>query len=102
MQRGQLGDCAGPPRPGFAVDLSAQKSPGGEYWDLSRKRDIDELFRLLQRTKPLLLVGSPICGPFSPLQNLTKYKRDQKEFEKAQKEGRKHLHTSIDEYIRHS
>lgn len=85
-------------RPGFAIDFSVQKSPGGDFWDLSRSRDIEELFKLLHRTKPLLLVGSPICGPFSPLQNLRKYKRDPREFEKVQREGRKHLHTSIDAY----
>ena len=70
----------------------------GEFWDLSRREDISDLFKLLHRTRPLLLVGSPICGPFSPLQNLTKFKRDPKEFERVQREGRKHLHTSIDAY----
>ena len=72
-------------RPGFAVDLSVPRDSSGECWDLSRKKGIEELFRKLRYERPLFLIGLPIRGPFSP-QNLTKFKRDPKEFEQSRKE----------------
>ena len=64
-------------RPGFAIDLSLTKNDKGEYWDLSTEQDQKALRRLLRDEKPLVLIGSPPCGPFSPLQNLSKNKRSE-------------------------
>ena len=64
-------------RPGFAIDLSVVKK--GEHWNLSREEDQRELKRTQRRERPLFLIGSPPCGPFSPLQNLSKDKRTEEE-----------------------
>jgi hypothetical protein len=57
------------------------------------------LRRLLKKEKPLFLVGSPPCGPFSPLQNLSKYKRTDEENQQILEEGRMHLKVAVDCYL---
>ena len=85
-------------RPGFAVDLSIQKNNKGDYWDLSRAEDQRELKAIQRKTRPLFLVGSPPCGPFSPLQNLSKHKRTEEENEAILAEGRMHLKVACEAY----
>ena len=85
-------------RPGFAIDLEISKNSKGEHWDLSKKEDKREMFRMLHKEKPLFLIGSPPCGPFSPLQNISIHKRDPMVVKQMLEEGRDHLHTSIDAY----
>ena len=86
-------------RPGFAVDLMVSKNSNGDHWDLSKDTDQRELRRLLKKEKPLFLVGSPPCGPFSPLQNLSKYKRTDEENQQILEEGRMHLKVAVDCYL---
>eukprot|EP00435_Cladocopium_sp_Y103_P058260 s42_g20.t1 len=86
-------------RPGFAIDLTLQKNEKGEYWDLSTEKDQRELDALLNKEKPLFLVGSPPCGPFSPLQNLSKGKRTPEQNEEILEEGRTHLRVSVDSLV---
>ena len=86
-------------RPGFAIDLSLAKNDKGEYWDLSTEQDQKALRRLLRDEKPLVLIGSPPCGPFSPLQNLSKNKRSEAENQAILAEGRKHLKVATDAYM---
>jgi hypothetical protein len=86
-------------RPGFAVDLMVSKNSKGDHWDLSKDTDQRELRRLLKKEKPLFLVGSPPCGPFSPLQNLSKYKRTDEENQQILEEGRMHLKVAVDCYL---
>ena len=85
-------------RPGFAIDLSLTKE-NGEHWDLSTEKDQRALKALLKDERPLFLVGSPPCGPFSPLQNLSKHKRTAEENEAILAEGRKHLEVAVDSYL---
>lgn len=84
--------------PGFAIDLEVLKNEKGEYWDLSRKEDKLELKRLLKEERPFFLLGSPPCGPFSPLQNLSKNKRTEEENEAIRKGGVEHLEISVECY----
>ena len=74
-------------RPGFAIDLSLYKNNKEEHWDLSKEGDQKRLKILQQQEKPMLLIGSPPCGPFSPLQNLSKNKRTAEENEAILAEG---------------
>ena len=60
-------------RPGSAVDLSEAKPSGpnrGEFWDLRKQEDIDELDALVDHEEPTLLTGSPTCEAFSQLLRL--------------------------------
>ena len=86
-------------RPGFAVDLEVQKD-NGEYWDLSKESDQRELNRLLDRHQPECLIGSPPCGPYSPLQHLSKNKRSAEEIAQTLNEGRTHLRVSCKAYTK--
>ncbi|CAK8995863.1 Retrovirus-related Pol polyprotein from transposon TNT 1-94 [Durusdinium trenchii] len=85
--------------PGFAIDMELQK-PNGEYWDLSKKADEQEMNRLLDRHEPACLIGSPPCGPFSPLQNLSKDKRTPEETERIRQEGLTHLRVACKSYLK--
>ena len=38
-----------------------------------------------------MLIGSPPCSAFSPLQNLSKHKRSEKDIEDQMREGRAHI-----------
>ena len=87
-------------RPGFAIDLSLYKNNKEEHWDLSKEGDQKRLKILQQQEKPMLLIGSPPCGPFSPLQNLSKNKRTAEENEAILAEGRLHLEVAVDAYHR--
>ena len=85
-------------RPGFAIDINLCKNDRGEYWDLSTEKDQRALKKLLRTRKPLLLIGSPPCGPFSPLQNLSRDKRTEEENERIREEGKTHLKVCADSY----
>ena len=49
------------------------------------------MIKLLKSTRPLFLVGSPPCTAFSPLQNLSKAKRDPAVVQAEIEAGRAHL-----------
>ena len=84
-------------REGFAVDLSTQRS-GGEFWDLSRQEDREELERLQEKEAPELLTGSPPCTDFCRLLHL---KLTKEEIEQRQRErGRPFVETSVAAYRR--
>ena len=57
-------------RAGFAVDLNI-RAPHGGTWDLSRRYDIESLWRLIDKEKPELLIGSPPCTVFSTWRRLS-------------------------------
>eukprot|EP00438_Fugacium_kawagutii_P000480 Skav216940 [mRNA] locus=scaffold3396:50058:57739:+ [translate_table: standard] len=86
-------------QPGFAIDLTLCKNAKGEHWDLSTSEDQKTLKQLLKTEEPLFLIGSPPCGPFSPLQNLNKNKRTEEQNQAILEEGRVHLKVAIDSYI---
>ncbi len=46
---------------------------------------------LINKTKPYLIVTSPICDPFSPIQGLNYPKWDPKRVEANMERGRLHL-----------
>ena len=86
-------------RPGFAIDLTLCKNEQGEHWDLSKKEDQKMLRELQRKEKPALLIGSPPCGPFSPLQNLSKNKRTPEQNAEILAEGKTHLKVATDAYL---
>jgi len=84
-------------RPGFAIDLSEKKADG-EFWNLNKPADVEELHNLLEKDEPLLLTGSPPCNLFSRLQYISWYKLPPEVREKRMKEALHHLHTACDAY----
>ena len=85
-------------KPGFAIDMELPKNSSGEHWDLSKKADQEELDRLIEKEKPFLLIGSPPCCAFSPLQNLSKDKRSAEDSERIREEGLRHLRVACKNY----
>ena len=75
------GDVYSPPRitkvaarmglkPAWALDLTTRAVYEGKPLDFSNKEKRQKAARLLEQDKPLLLVVSPMCGPFSAMNNI--------------------------------
>ena len=69
-------------REGWSLDLSTCDREG-RPWDFGEAACRNRAKQLVNDTKPLLLVLSPMCRFFSQLQNLSKNSRDQETFETA-------------------
>lgn len=65
-------------RPGWSLDLTRADPTTGEPWDLSNQKVQSRVVKMINETKPLFLIGSPPCTAYSPLQALSKSKRDPK------------------------
>ena len=53
--------------PGFALDLRTNDPFDNEPWDLSKPEKRKRAKQLIEQEKPMLLIGSPPCTPFSVL-----------------------------------
>ena len=76
--------------PGTALDLTTNDDTR-QPWDFSVPAQRRKAEELLDREKPVLLIGSPSCTPFSNIQNLNKAKRDPAVVEAELVRGRLHL-----------
>lgn len=85
-------------RPGISVDLDEVKPDGTEKWDLDRPRDKKLVKKYLAEEQPWLVTGSPPCEVFSPLRNLSNYKRDPNVVEEEEEIGRERLRTCVECY----
>ena len=69
---------------GGAMDLTTG-------WDFSKPGDRDVARTYVRQNKPLLLIGSPMCTPFSNIQNLNKDRRDPGIVKEEKDRARLHL-----------
>ena len=69
---------------GCALDLRTTDDQG-RRWDFDDEATQKRALQLVRRLKPRLLIGSPVCTPFSALQALNK----EKFLDPAQKEREK-------------
>ena len=76
--------------PGVALDLTSHDEKVN-VWDFSIPAQRKKAERLLAEQQPTLLIGSPMCTPFSNIQNLNKAKRDPSVIEDEIARGRLHL-----------
>ena len=60
--------------PGAALDLTYDDE--GNTWDFSIASQRRKAEGLLEQQRPMLLIGSPMCTPFSNIQNFNKARRD--------------------------
>ena len=67
-------------RPWRSLDLTMEDPLGGTPWDMGKREVRSRVRRLVQATKPFLLIGSPPCTASSSTQNLKKYLRDPARF----------------------
>jgi len=83
---------------GYAFDLTTNDEDGNP-WDFTqagqRKKAADKIAQM----EPDLLVGSPMCGPFSNLQHLNvKTEEDAEKLREKEIEGEKHLEFCVEQY----
>ena len=72
------------------MDLTVNDEDG-EPWDFSRHECREKARQLIHKTRPLLLVGSPMCTWFSVLQNLHKKKIGATKWEEGYRRAVEHI-----------
>ena len=65
-------------KPGFSLDLSMNDPATGEPWDFSRQTVQSRVLKLIRDVKPFCVTGSPPCKAVSPLQEISRARRDPK------------------------
>ncbi len=58
---------------GWALDLTEVDPDDGRHWDFTIKEKREKAKRKIQTDKPMTLIMSPMCGPFSRLQEMFNY-----------------------------
>ena len=86
-------------QPGWSLDLTRNDPKTGASWDLGCRQVQDRVRKMVMQDKPLFLIGSPPCTPFSTLQNISKYKRDPKIVAEERRVGLVHLEFCMSLYV---
>ena len=73
--------------PGYSLDLTMNDPKTGMPWDLGNPTVQSRVLRLVRDTKPYFVIGSPPCTPFSPLQEISRAKRDPKVMAEEYRKG---------------
>ena len=82
---------------GHSIDIQCNDE-NGEPWDLNSNQKRNQLIHLIVDTKPILVIGSPMCTMFSTLQNLNKNKRDEEAHNARVKQAISHIDFCITLY----
>ena len=69
--------------PGFALDLTVNDPVDDKPWDFTDPAKRERARKLRRDTKPMLLIGSPMCKAFSTLQQLNYPKMDPVEVQRS-------------------
>ena len=77
-------------RGGWSLDLTTCDKDG-RPWDFNCKTMRNCAVRLLLEDKPRLLIGSPMCGPFSTMNQINYARMTTEEVQQKLDYGRKHL-----------
>ena len=88
-----------PLAPGFAFDITCQDPDDGQPWDFDRKDKREKARRLLRETKPLFLIGSPMCTAWCTWQRINRMKRDPNVVRRELVRARLHLNFVIELYL---
>ena len=62
---------------GHTFDMTVPDPDDGQAWDMNIPSKRRKAWRIICTTKPTLVIGSPVCTPFSHLQNLNEDKGDE-------------------------
>ncbi len=76
--------------PGFSLDLTT-KDDKGEPWDFTKPEKRYKAMQWVKQKAALLLIVSPMCGPFSQLQSVNYSRMSDQEVRKKVTEGMMHL-----------
>ena len=88
-----------PLAPGFAFDITCNDPDDDKPWDFDQKDKRDKARRLLRETKPLFLIGSPMCTAWRTWQRINHLKRDPDVVRRELIRARLHLNFVIDLYL---
>ncbi len=77
--------------PGFALDLTCIDPDDGRQWDFDIEAKRTKALALVRRTKPLFLVGSPMCTAFCTWQRLNAQKCNSEDMKNKLEQARVHL-----------
>ena len=83
--------------PGFSWDVTTVDERGIP-WDFDDPERRKEALDRLEREKPMLLIGSPMCTAFSAWQKLNEYRRDSEQMKKEWNRAMIHLRFVCDLY----
>ena len=79
-------------KPGWAYDLTRVDEDDGMPWDLSKPEKQRKVKKRLDEDEPMMLIVSPMCGPFSALQSVFNYpKLPEAEVESKLKDAMEHV-----------
>ena len=70
----------------------------GKPWDLSRPEVQNRFKQLVRSTQPYFIIRSPPCTPFSPLQKISRAKRDFRVMEDELNRGKAHINFCLQIY----
>ena len=84
-------------RAGWSLDLTTCDEHGRPY-DFNCKHMRNAAVRKVLEDKPRLLIGSPMCGPFSAMNNINYARMIEEEKQERLAHGRKHLEFCINLY----
>ena len=76
---------------GWAMDLTTVDNEDGLPWDFSQEAKRIRAKEKLEQDKPFMLVASPMCGPFSSLQNWNYAKLSRAEVTEKIQKGIEHV-----------
>ncbi len=80
-----------PLAPGFALDITCQDPDDGKPWDFDDPEKRAKALQLIRDTKPLFLIGSPMCTAWCSWQNLNAQRRDPEVVKRELIRARMHL-----------
>ena len=87
-------------KPAWALDLTTLDPEDGEPWDFDDKDKRSKAMRMLDQDKPLLLVVSPMCGPFSAMNNINYSRMTVDEVRTKIKAGMRHVKFALELCLR--
>ena len=77
--------------PGLALYLTCKGPDGGLQWDFNNPDKVAKARRIVQDSKPLLLIGSPMCAAFSHIDNINFSRMSEQQVKGVVEYGTRHL-----------
>ena len=85
-------------RPGYSLDMTTNDPLTGQPRDLSRPEVQSRVKKLIRDTQPFCVIGPPPCTAFSPLQEISRAKRNPKDMRRQPEEAKGHIRFCMDIY----
>ena len=83
-------------KPGWALDLTTNDPDDGKPWDFSMPDKREKVKKLQKQDAPFFLILSPMCGPFSSLQNFNYPEMDSNEVMRKLSDAMMHVQFAVE------